>query len=136
MGKRPGRAGFAARVAQVLLAASATAPNGTQQQQQQQQEGPDAAATQAEGQPPHTEGLHELLTASGVWSAATRDGGALSALLAEQEGELCGPRPARIEAVSEEGGEVGSVITGEQLLEHLRLLTIGEQQQQQQQQQG
>ncbi|GBF90098.1 hypothetical protein Rsub_02806 [Raphidocelis subcapitata] len=137
MGQRPGRAGLAARVAQVLLAASgAAAPADAEAAGgaasaggKQEAGGGEPAAAPGEARPPRpppNEALAQLLAASARWSAAAAPGGALSSLLAEQEGDLCGPRPQRVEPLSEEGGEVGdaigggSVISGEQLLAMLQ----------------
>lgn len=98
VGQRQGRVGFAVRAAQVLL----------------------EACDKAGAPDMFNAGLDALLAQSDAWVGSTEPGGALHALLVEQEGDLCGPKPMRLEALSEEGIDDGigggSVITGEQLL--------------------
>jgi hypothetical protein len=138
MGQRPGRAGLAARLAAVLLSATGALSEALPPLAAGDEEGSGsasgdggkpgskAASEAATAPPPRNEALANALAGSGAWAAATSPGGVLSALLSEQRGELCGPRPARLEAMSEEGGEVGdalgggSVISGEQLLAMLQ----------------
>jgi hypothetical protein len=76
--------------------------------------------------PPRNDALAAALASGPAWAAAAVPGGALVSLLAEQQGDLCGPRPQRLEAMSDDGGEVGdalgggSVLSGEQLLAMLQ----------------
>ncbi len=66
-----------------------------------------------------------------MWQGSIDPGGALHALLAEQEGELCGPRPARpaegandleaVDVVADPFTNIGgNVISGPQLLALLK----------------
>ncbi|KIY99399.1 hypothetical protein MNEG_8567 [Monoraphidium neglectum] len=114
---RAGRAGFAVKAAQVLLDAADAAG------------APDT----------HNAPLAALLAGSEAWVGAVEPGGALHALLVEQEGDLCGPKPSRAEAVETDGDEDegsggggaaaaaaaaaaagGGVISGEALLQMLQ----------------
>ncbi len=101
VGRRSARAGFVVEAARALLAACDTAD-------------PDA----------HNEALAALLRAEECWVGAVEPGGALHALLQEQDGELCGPRPPRADPM-QDSGEVmgglgalpgGTILTGPQLL--------------------
>jgi hypothetical protein len=136
MGQRPGRAGFAARAAQALLTASGAWPQAVASDGGGGGGGGSdgggalsaaAPPPPAEGDAPNAAELAALLGASAAWSAAVAPGGALASLLAEQQGDLCGPRPARVELASDDDGDLGEalsaggLITGEQLLAMLNL---------------
>ena len=81
-----------------------------------------ATAASAETLTPSTPAVRAALSSCPRWLAAAR--GPLAAVLAEQEGELCGPRPSRdVPAPQEEsffGGGAGGRIDGQQLLQLLR----------------
>ncbi|KAF8065507.1 hypothetical protein HT031_003108 [Scenedesmus sp. PABB004] len=96
MGQRPCVMGFVAEVANALLQAS------------------DAAAPDY-----YCAELAALLAGSDAWQRSTEPSGALHALLAEQDGQLCGPPPPRpAQSVDEEeSADQGlGIINGSQLM--------------------